>query len=192
MQASELTGRSYFILPGLKTNKIHNNRGIQNNFDLLPENILIVRTHYKYNAFPMLPFLGAPPIIQTSKIVWKYTYVGIWIKITDFYGLHWLHRELTGKMYVFLGALCVLLQVFFLFDDLNHMLRYLEDYFIRKTLVWRKHQGRAHKFMQDVYAHRHIYTYTLMYTHRDTCAHTHVVGCKSSYVFQQLDCHIDK
>ena len=69
-------------------------------------------------------------------------------------------------MYVFLGALYVLLQVFFLFDDLNHMLRYLEDYFIRNPLVQKKYRGRAHKFMQDVCAHVHIYTYT--------CAHTRV------------------
>ena len=33
-------------------------------------------------------------------------------------------------MYVFWGALYVLLQEYFLFDDLKHMLRYFEDYFI--------------------------------------------------------------
>lgn len=76
----------------------------------------------------MLSLLGAPPITQASKILWKYTYVEIWLKITAFYGLHWLQKELTGKMYMFLGAFYVLLQVF-LFDDLNHMLRYLEDFF---------------------------------------------------------------
>lgn len=83
-------------------------------------------------------------------------------------------------MYVFWGALCVLLQVFFLFDDLNHMLRYLEDYFIRNPLVWKKYQDRAHKFMQEVYAH--------MGTH----AHAHEVGCTSSSALQQLDRRIDK
>lgn len=64
-------------------------------------------------------------------------------------------------MYVFWGAPYVLLQEFFLFDDLKHMLRYFEDYFISNHPVWKKYQGTAHKFMQDVYAHMHVYTYLL-------------------------------
>lgn len=134
--------------------------GIQNSFDLLSENILIITTQWKYHAFPMLFLLEAPPVIQASKILWKYTYVGIWLKMTIFRGLHWLQRELAGKMYMFWGALYVHLQVFFLCDDLNHMLRYLEDYFIRNPPVWKKYQGTAHKFIQDVYAHMHVYTHT--------------------------------
>lgn len=55
---------------------------IQNSLDLLSEDILIVTTQWKYHAFPMLFLLGAPLVIQASKILWKYTYVGIWLKIT--------------------------------------------------------------------------------------------------------------
>lgn len=42
---------------------------IQNSLDLLSEDILIVTTQWKYHAFPMLFLLGAPLVIQASKIL---------------------------------------------------------------------------------------------------------------------------
>jgi hypothetical protein len=115
----------------------------------------------------MLPLLRATAIIQAGKIVLKYTCARIWFKTVIFYGLHWSQRELTSEMYMFgEDALYVLLLVcfFFLFDNLNHMSRYLEDYFIRNSPVWEKYRAEPTGLCK-MCTHSHTHTHTHTHTH---------------------------
>lgn len=64
-------------------------------------------------------------------------------KPTILHGLHFLRRELTGKMYMFIGFLLCAFTSIFLFDDLNHMLRYFGGLFYQFLCTTREIPGQS-------------------------------------------------